>query len=317
MRVSLVGLSILMLSFCSCGSNETVEPQEQNGVEKILVKIEQMEREEPLSRLTVTENVSAYLWEVNDTIGVFPVQGGQVEFPISNEDAGKSSAMFDGGAWALRPSHTYAAYYPFNFYNRDVTQIPVSYLGQIRNGNNENERTHLRNYMFFAAPPATVENGQLSFSLSHMGNVLILHLTMPVATTYTSATIYTDAEVIPVEKTINLQDASLTQTTTMLSDHLTIGLENITTTTEDEEVTLWVAFPSMSASDHTLKVVVYDTTGVAYTADITRNDYTTLATAKFSANGYQNRYASPTLNSGFNIGIHDWGDGEVIEGTLQ
>ena len=51
-------------------------------------------------------------WADADTIGIFPNQGGQVEFPI---EAGTESnqATFDGGGWALKSNSTYSAYYPY------------------------------------------------------------------------------------------------------------------------------------------------------------------------------------------------------------
>lgn len=316
-KVLLVGIPVLFVTLYSCDSKETELSLQNEDIKKIAITIGEMESEGIQSRMNVElENRMTYKWEVNDTVGIFPSKGGQVEFPIEGE-GGETVAQFDGGGWGLKTNYSYSAYYPFNFYNRKVTAVPYSYVGQKQNGTGDDCREHLSDYVFMATPPVTVSDAVLNFTLNNVGAIMILHLTLPEVETYTSATIYTDADVIPVEKTINLQDTLLTQTATVLDDHLTIDLENITTTAADEVVSLWIAFPSVNETEHTLKVVIYDKAGLAYTADIYKKDKTTLSDVVFKANTYYNRYASPTLNSGFNIGIHDWGDGEEIEGTLQ
>lgn len=305
----------LLIVLTSCNSKSVSEDVNDDGaVKRILVELKQMEEEESFSRLSVVvdENI-IYSWQAKDTIGVFPQKGGQVEFPISDADAGKSSAIFDGGAWALRSEHTYSAYYPYNFYNRNVEEIPYSYLGQIRDASEANEWAHLRNYLYFAAPPATVTSGALSFSLSHLGALLKLTMTFPTPATYTALTIYTDAEVLPVKKTVDLTGTALIQKPVYLSDGLTVQLKNVQTTVADEEVTVWIAFPSVSEGSHPLKVVVYDEDGFAYTSDIKKNTGEA-AYASFTANKWQRRFAVPTLDESFNVKIGDWEDDGIDNG---
>ena len=78
-----------------------------------------------------------FQWAPCDTLGIYPVGGNQVDFPIS-DGIGTNTAVFDGGSWALRSSYTYAGYYPYsaNNYHKPQNAIPVSYKGQKQNGNN-------------------------------------------------------------------------------------------------------------------------------------------------------------------------------------
>ena len=57
-----------------------------------------------------------FSWAIGDTLGIFPNQGNQVEFPITATDGG-TSAVFDGGGWGLKSNASYAAYYPFSVWN--------------------------------------------------------------------------------------------------------------------------------------------------------------------------------------------------------
>ena len=60
-------------------------------------------------------------WADGDVLGIYPVGGDQVAFPIS-DGSGAAEAVFDGGAWALRSSYAYAAYYPFSAGNYTIPE---------------------------------------------------------------------------------------------------------------------------------------------------------------------------------------------------
>lgn len=310
-------ISLLPFILYSCLSNEETSLHINEDVKTISITIADMEEETPHSRMNVVlEDKIRYRWEANDTIGIFPSKGGQVEFPIEG-NGGETSARFDGGGWGLKTDYSYSAYYPFNFYNRKATAVPISYLGQKQNGTGELARKHLSNYAVLATPPVTVEETALNFTLNHVGAIIILHLTMPEANTYTSATLYTDSKVIPVLKTINLMDEQLPQTSTKMSDRLTIDLENVTTQAPNQEIELWIAFPTVSESTHTLNVVVYDKYGIAYSGEVYKKDKETVSDVVFKKNTYYNRYASPILTENFNFGVKKWDQGSNIQGSVQ
>ena len=319
-----LGVSFWLSFFQSCSFKEEVSSPSNDGIREISVTIEAM-KEETFAQSRVGVNLEMvdgkeklnYLWEVNDTIGIFPTKGGQVEFPI-DAAGGETSAQFDGGGWGLKSQYSYSAYYPFDFFNRKSTAIPFSYLGQKQNGTANLANEHLSDYLLLATAPITVSEGALKFNLKHQGSVIILHLKMPVAATYSSAVLYTDSKIIPVKKTINLQDQGLSQTTVELSDRLSIKLENVRTLTANEEIVLWIAFPSVSESSHNMKVVVYDQYGFTYVADVYKKDKTTISNVVFNKATYYNRYASPVLTEGFNFGVGGWGsDGTDHGGSVN
>lgn len=209
-------------------------------------------------------------WTEGDTIGIYPIGADQVAFPISGGEGG-STAKFDGGAWSLRASRQYGAYYPFskkNYYI-DETKIPISYLGQKQTGNNNLD--HLSDYDFMAAAAVSPDaNGAVNITLQHLGAFLRLTITAPEAKTYTKVCLSSDAAIFTTDATINLQDGSLTPT--KKADVLSLLLDNVTTTAPNQTITAYMMLAPISASDisaHPISVTLFDDNGVSYVADLT------------------------------------------------
>lgn len=290
----------LLVGFSSCVAENTDWGQE---IMEVSMEIKEVELDGIESRLIPEINLGKYLWEANDTLGVFPDAGGQVEFPINSNNVGTTYAKFDGGGWALRSNHTYSAYYPFNFYNRNAKAIPVSYLGQVQDGNNS--VAHMGDYLFLASAPMKAVNGVLDFSLGHLANIIEVALTMPVAATYTSLSVYTDSEIFPVNVTYNLHSSDLKQTNVKYANYLSMGLKNITTTSANQVVTVWMVFPVSSDKTKTLKVVVTDANGRLYAANVfTSSD--NVATVNFNRNKKRTLKASPVLTDGSISTVEGW-----------
>lgn len=306
-------LFLCLVAFCSCSQKENMDSMLDDVVKSVEVSIEPMDFEAS-SRLDVTSNLK-YLWQLNDIIGIFPNKGSQVEFPVDESSVGTTKANFNGGAWGLKSGYVYSAYYPYNFYNRNAQSIPFSYKGQVVKGSDNRE--HLSDYTLMIANPAEVSNGALTFSLGNVGSIFKLTLTLPEAKTYKSIDLYADSEIIPVEKTFNILTSDKTESVTTYSNHLSYGLNNISTTAANKDVVLWLAFPSMSQPTKTLKAVVKDSQGYVYVADIIRNDggafYLDLGRNK----GFMVK-ASPVLTDGFQGGIEDWvNDGNDYGGVAN
>lgn len=308
---------LCLVGLCSCTQGQDMDEVSDNDVKSVEVSILPSDNEFE-SRLNVTSGLK-YLWELNDTIGIFPSKGGQVEFPVTGESVGTTSAKFNGGGWALKGGYTYTAYYPFNFYNRNAGKIPFSYEGQVLQG--ADNREHLSDYALMIANPATVENSALNFSMKHVGCLLFLTLTLPDAKTYTSLDLYADSEIIPVKKYYNILEADAPETVAAYSNHLRVSLENIQTTSANQQVALWIAFPVMDQAAKTLKAVVRDSQGYVYVGDITRVQALNGSYDFYLATGRNKAYqlkASPILTDGFSGGIEDWiSDGVDYGGVAQ
>lgn len=205
------------------------------------------------------------VWAEGDVLGIYPIGGDQVSFPLS-DGVGTTTAQFDGGSWALRGTYKYAAYYPFSTdcYTIDQTAIPVSYLGQVQTGNNST--AHLAAYDFMAAAGTQPSsNGSVDLQFNHVGCFLRMQLTMPNAGTYTSVSIETDGGSFTTQGTVNLAAATPALSATATSEKLTLGLNNVTTTEANQTIVLYMMVAPGNLSTHTLTFTVEDDAENTYT----------------------------------------------------
>ena len=303
----------LIVALTSCSTENENTAMLQQDLRQITVSIEGTITDEAESRV-FRDDAGQFLWEKNDTLGIFPNVGGQVEFAIDEKNVGTTKATFDGGGWALRNSYTYSAYCPFNFYNRNVKAIPMSYTGLVQDGNNS--KSHLSNKLFLASAPVTVVDRALSFTMSHRGALIELALTLPQAGTYTSVDLYTSAEIFPIEVTFDLQSAQLTQTNVKYSNHYTLKLNNVKTTEANEVVTVWFVTPAVVDKTKTLKAVVRDSQNNTYVSDV-KTSNGSVAAVNSPAKSKRTLNAAPVLTDGVSAGIEDWEIGEEILGSAN
>lgn len=198
--------------------------------------------------ISIEDNALKFVWAVGDRIGILPTRGSQVYFTIDDEKAGGTRASFDGGSWALKPGHSYDAYFPFvPDIMLDRTAVPVDYTGQKQTGNNS--MAHLGGKDYLAAKGTTNENGGVNYVFQRMGSVAILKFTVPNAgTELKSVTLTADEAVFTTKGTIDMDDETLAVEPTETSESLTIALEEIETTEANEEVTVYfMCYPDQLA----------------------------------------------------------------------
>ena len=172
-------------------------------------------------------------WAAGDTIGIFPNEGGQVEFPIQTGTK-SNQATFDGGGWALKSNSTYAAYYPYRNANGNYgnKKIQLKYTGQKQLSNGSTE--HLGQYDYQATGGVqTNSSGYLNFQFKHMGALIVFNLTVPKAGTYTSLTLTSSEKVFVTKAELDisgnepvLKNASKSNTFTLTLDNLALEADN-------------------------------------------------------------------------------------------
>ncbi len=257
--------TLLTLSaLVSCGEDTTMDDSLNLNNGKILESISITGKDfitEGSTRSTVNINNEGvnFLWSANDTVGIFPNTGFQAPFAM-DEGTGMQTATFNGGGWALKASSTYAAYYPFNFYNRDMTKIPVSYLGQAQEGNNSTD--HIGTYDFMAASVTTPSNGAVAFDLKHMGCLVMLQTDLGEAKTLTKVSLKCEALDAPFTTagTIDLTAVAPQITATSTSNTLEIPLKNFTVAT-NETSTIYLMLAPVNLTDENLEITLSDEIG--------------------------------------------------------
>ena len=208
--------------------------------------------------LVVVDNAGVnFLWAANDTVGIFPNSGSQAEFAME-EGVGMQTATFNGGGWALKHSATYSAYYPYNFYNRDLTKILVRYEGQVQDGNAST--AHLGAYDYMAASVATPSNGAVAFDMQHMGALVMLQANLDEAKTLTSVALKANADVFTTSGTMDLSVVNPAITATSTTNTFTIGLFNFTVA-ENEISTIYFMLAPTNLVGETLEITLSDKDG--------------------------------------------------------
>lgn len=212
------------------------------------------------TQLTVEDNTARFAWTPGDRVGILPNQGAQVWFEIPTPEEGEEPtnvAAFDGGAWALKPTSDYAAYYPFvKDFDLDRTKVPVSYTGQAQTGNGTT--AHLGAYDYQGARPSTTNGaGGVSFDFDHVGALVLLQFTVPTGgTRLTGVTLSADGAAFTTAGTYDLTSTEgFPITPTETAESMIIGLD-YTTTADDETVTLYFLCAPIDLSGKTVNVSV-------------------------------------------------------------
>lgn len=248
---------LVMATLGSCSDNNA--PTSSEYVSSVRVTVEDFKPEIPTSRTAYTVDASGFhfQWAEGDALGIYPVGGDQVKFPISKGD-GSASASFDGGAWKLRSEYQYAAYYPFSAGNYTVSEsaLPVNYVGQKQDGNGST--THLGAYDYLACAATLPDaNGGVDLTMKHLGAFVRFQLTMPKADTFSSVVLESDGAEFVTTGTFDLTAATPVITPIATSSTYTINLTNVATTERDQVITVYAIVGPANLSTSNITVTVH------------------------------------------------------------
>lgn len=220
------------------------------------------------SSVAIGDSGASFAWDEDDVIGIFPDKGDQVSFAME-QGAGTQTAIFSGGGWALKSSAKYAAYYPHVYENRDVTKIPVSYVGQTQNGNANTD--HIGAYDFMAASVTTPSNGAVAFDMQHLGALVQLTVTVPEPSTLTKVVLTSTTEFTQTG-TIDLTAEIPAITAVTQSNTLDITLNNVTTTEANEKVIVYFMMAPVDLTDSELTATTYYVNETSSEIELTMNN---------------------------------------------
>jgi hypothetical protein len=221
------------------------------------------------STVEISDAGVQFLWSANDTVGIFPNTGDQVSFAM-DEGIGMQTATFNGGGWALKHSATYSAYYPYDFYNRNLTKIPVAYTGQTQTGNAST--AHIGAYDYMAASVATPENGAVAFDMQHMGCLVMLQANLDEAKTLTAVELKAQREVFVATGTMDLTAVTPVISATAFSDALTITLADFQVA-KDETATIYFMMAPTNLSGETLEITLSDEANAYIRYEVVGKDF--------------------------------------------
>ncbi|MBO4663001.1 MAG: fimbrillin family protein [Bacteroidaceae bacterium] len=209
--------------------------------------------------LTSSESGISFAWDDDETIGIFPIApttNAQAHQKLDNGANNGTKSSFDGAGWALLRGNTYAAYYPFQTEEyENYTKIPIDMTGQTQDGNGS--LAHIgAGYDYMYATATVPQNGNVNFDFMHVCSIVKLELTMPIAATWKNVTLLSDEDVFVTKATMNVTTGEVTPITKASS--VVLNLNNVSTTSENEKLELYLAVLPITTGDLTITVLASD-----------------------------------------------------------
>lgn len=193
------------------------------------------------------EGAISFVWCPNDTVGIYPQSGSQVEFPIYEGD-GTSVASFDGGGWALKNDYSYIAYYPYNKHNYDRSNILLPFGGQKQVGNNNYDNLTKCDYV--VSQVANTTNGELTFVFKHLAALVKFQFTVPEADTFSGLLLSSEESIFPILQCADLTGETPEINTVSTSKYFQVLLSNVSVA-KGEVVTIYALVPASDLSKKT------------------------------------------------------------------
>ncbi len=283
----------------SCTNDNELASSKSEYVNSVRVTVEDF-LPESASRTAYTVDSKGFhfQWVDGDALGIYPVGGDQVKFPISAGD-GANTAAFDGGAWKLRSEYQYAAYYPFSANNYTISEksLPVSYTGQAQDG--DGSTAHLGKYDYLACAATTPDaGGGVDLTMKHLGAFVRLQLTMPKADTYSSVVLESDGAKFVTVGTFDLTAATPAIIPTETSSTYTINLTNVSTTEKNQVITVYTIVAPANLSTSNIKVSVHGTDKTTYVQTVPGKNFIARSAYNFAIDNFP----SGTNASGEDVG---------------
>lgn len=258
MKISrLLSLIVTILLVACTPETEFIESPTTQGktIESIKVTATDFEGAEDITRTAVeiTDEGATFNWAANDTIGIFPTTGYQVAFPMAS-GAGSKTAEFNGGGWGLKSNSQYAAYYPFQYNNRDRKNVAITYVGQIQKGNDNTDHIGLFDYM--AASATTPSEGSVSFNFEHLGALVQWKVKIPEAGNLTALTLETKEHALIRNGKLDLSKPQPVIESSDKSTSVSMELEQVSTTTAGQEIIVYMMMApvDLTGKDFTLSL---------------------------------------------------------------
>ena len=255
MKQRLIPLLLILLIVAGCAEREQ-DTTDQQQIESITATITDFSDfypdEDPPTKTGLTPDEKFY-WAANDTLGIFPAEGAQVYFVVT-DGSGTNNAYFTGGGWGLKTGNIYYSYYPLvgQFY-LDKNHIPVSYEGQKQVGTTD--LSHIGPFDFMYAPGITPEASALNFTYHHLNSYLRLTVTLP-ADEYIRLMITTSENILVKKGYFDLTAGQPAVIPVEYTNQLSIDLDNVVLTEDGTfKVYMMIAPVNLNGKQVTVSVL--------------------------------------------------------------
>ena len=269
--------ALVALAACSedalAPQSEVIPIAEGGSIDLISMVVPDIEIDDATTRSKLIDDGTElkFIWQENDAIGVVPLSGSPLHFPINAENAGKSTALFDGGDWALKANGKYAAFFPYNkeIAEKDIRTIPIDYTGQTQ-GN-------WMKYDFMATGAVQPKDGAVTFTMKRLSAILKIQVKFPSSsiTHYRYATLVAEEPLFGVKGTLDLSGSEPVYTPEGLTKFINtdIGMDQAASSTGPIVFSLYFMIPPTDLSGKQLKLLFNSDSGTAKEVFITGKNY--------------------------------------------
>ena len=201
-----------------------------------------------------------FVWQENDAIGVVPLNGRPLSFPIHAENAQKNTAVFDGGDWALKTSTKYAAFFPIkkDNQNTDIKNIAFDYEGQTE--------TNYAKFDFLATGAVQPKDGAVKFTMQRLSAILKIRITMPAGSYGRYGTLIPNKTLFNVKGTLDLSGSEPKYNVTGKAKFIHTQLNADKTSSSEWIYEVYMMIPATDLSDQPLTFSITSDKGLAYEA---------------------------------------------------
>ena len=202
-----------------------------------------------------------FVWQENDAIGVVPMNGRPLSFPIHAENAQKNTAVFDGGDWALKTDTKYAAFFPIGAKNQDtdIRHIAIDYTGQTQ--------ANWMKYDFLATGAVQPKDGAVKFTMKRLSAILKINVEFGSdnINTVRYATLVAPEPLFGVKGTLDLSGSEPVYTPEGLTKFINtdLGVDKDLSSSEQNVITFYLMIPPTNLSGKELKLLFNSDSGTA------------------------------------------------------
>ena len=259
--------ALFALAACSedalAPQNEGIPATSSGSVDLISMVVPDIEVDDATTRSKLIDDGSElkFVWQENDDIGVIPMTGRPLSFLINANNAGKNTALFDGGGWALKANGKYAAFYPITGKNQktDVKHITIDYTGQTQ-GN-------WMKYDFIATGAVQPKDGAVTFTMKRLSAILKIQFTLSSSsiTHIRYATLVAPEPLFGVKGTLDLSGSEPVYTPEGLTKFINtdLGVDKALSSTGPTIFTFYLMIPPTDLSGKQLKFLFNSDSGTA------------------------------------------------------
>ena len=289
--LSLALLATLFLSV-SCVKGEKFADESLMKAPGVYGYLAQPVSDDPGTKASVTPEIK-FSFEIGDRINIWSEVGTLLIYTVTELSAG-GGAVFSGGGFTLTDGMTYYSLYPLiSSFKEGMSQIPVSYEGQVQTADGDANHVAACSQL---CTEATCENGSTHFSYKHLSSWARLFLTLPInPMIVTKVELMADSPVFALDGTVDVVAGTFTPGT--MSDKMTLTLDSVMVT--DGVLNAYMALDHFAAFTATVRVT--DSEGNVYSSEPFAQN--ALAIGKYRTMNATVALEAPDTHPGGNEGI--------------